>query len=301
MTKGLLFTLLSYLIWGLFPLYWKNLSHVVAIETLAHRVFWGFLFVAGVITLSGRWKEVLAVVRDRKSRRILLLSVAFMATNWFVFIWSVNHNHVVEASMGYYLTPLVSVMLGMIFLKERLEFWQLAAVALALAGVLYLMASNQKVPLISLVLAVCFGVYGLLRKVVAAESLVGLFVEMAYIVPVAFGFILWKAMGGAGNFGNVSAQTDWLLVLAGPVTALPLILFSYGARRLPLSTVGFLQYIPPTMQFLCGVYLFREPFPLQQKICFGFIWTALVVFSVAKTNIMRNLTPARFAKKIRQH
>ncbi len=298
MKRGLFFTLLSYLIWGLFPLFWKNLSHIPAFESLAHRIFWAFFFVAGIITLSGRWKEVRAVVRDRKSRWVLLMSVAFMAVNWFVFIWSVNHNSVVTASLGYYLNPLVSVVLGMVFLKERLDFWQAVAVSLAFIGVFYLVASHGRLPLNSLILAICFSVYGLLRKIVTAEALVGLFVELVYIVPIAFLFIVLGNVQGKAGFLTSGASTTWLLMLAGPVTALPLFFFSYGARRLPLSTVGILQYLPPTMQFLCGVFVFREPFPMAQKVCFAFIWTALLVFSVAKTNVMQKLTPARFAKAV---
>ena len=291
MKRGLFFTLASYLIWGLFPIYWKELSHVNAFESLAHRIFWGFVFVAAILPLTGGWREVRAIFSRRASSLLLLCSVTFMVINWFLFIWSVNHGQVLQASLGYYLSPLVNVLLGVIFLKERLSFWQAVAVGLALAGVLVLVAGMGEIPVVSLVLSFCFAVYALLRKIVRAEALTGLFVELIFIAGPALAYILWGFTGMECAFGTGDTLTNALLILAGPVTALPLIFFSIGARRLPLSTVGVLQYIPPTMQFFCGVFLFKEPFPIQQKICFGFIWAALALFSVANTPFMRHRIP----------
>jgi len=269
----------AFLLWGLFPLYWKRLAGVPALEVVAHRTAWGFLAVAAWVTLRGRWGDARAVASNPRTVLRLAGSVVLIALNWLLYVWAVVHDHVVEASLGYFINPLVNVLLGVLVLGERLSRAQRIAVTLAAAGVAVLTVGHGRLPWIALALAVSFGLYGLARKTVAADAIVGLLWETAILAPVAAAFLVVLERRGSGAFGPDAPATSALLALGGPVTAVPLVLFALGARALPLSTVGFLQYLSPSLQFLLAVLVFREPFTATHAAAFACIWTALGALS----------------------
>ncbi|MDX1610610.1 MAG: EamA family transporter RarD, partial [Halofilum sp. (in: g-proteobacteria)] len=263
-------------LWGAFPLYFKAVSSVPAMEVLAHRIVWSVVWVAGLLWLLRQWPDVRAALRGPRTRLRLLLSALLISTNWLVFIWAVAQGRVLEAGLGYYITPLVSVLLGRLVLGEALTRLQWAAVALAALGVGYMLAGLGKLPWVSLALAATFGSYGLARKTTAVGAAPGLFVETLLLAPLALGFLLW--LGGDGRFGG-DPGFDLLLVAAGLVTAAPLILFAQAARRLRLASVGLFQYITPTCQVLLAVFVFGEPFTGDHGVTFGCIWLALALYS----------------------
>lgn len=275
--SGLLLGLGAYLLWGVLPIYFKAISHVSATEIVAHRVLWSLLFLAVLAFFAKRWRLAGAAVRNPKVIGILTLTAALIGTNWVVWIWAVVNGHVLEGSLGYYLNPLVNVLLGVALLGERLGKAQLFAVFLAGAGVAVLAAGAGGALWISLTLAASFAFYGFLRKVAPVEALEGLLVETAILTPVALGWILLLQSRGESGYG-IELRTDILLILAGAVTAVPLLLFTAAAKRLPYSTLGFLQYIAPSLQFMLAVLLYGEHLTVPHIICFGAIWTALVIF-----------------------
>jgi chloramphenicol-sensitive protein RarD len=269
----------AFLMWGLFPLYWKQLAAVPALEVVAHRTAWGLVSVAAWVTLRGRWADVRAVASRPGTILRLGGSALLIGLNWLLYIWAVIHDHVVEASLGYFINPLVNVLLGVLVLRERLGRAQWIAVALATAGVAVLTAWHGRLPWIALALAVSFGLYGLARKTVGADAVVGLLWETALLTPLAAGYLVVLGREGSGAFGPSDPGTSTLLVLAGAVTAVPLVLFTLGARALPLSTVGLLQYLSPSLQFLLAVLAFREPFTPVQAASFACIWVALAILT----------------------
>ena len=275
---GLLFGLGAYLLWGVLPLYFKPLADVAATEVVAHRIVWSLLFLIVLATLWRRWPAIRAAVAAPKVLATLVLTSILIAANWLIWIWAVLNGHVLEGSLGYYLNPLVNVVLGVVILKERLSRGQQFAVFLAAAGVAVLAAGAGGALWISLSLAVSFALYGFLRKVAPVDSLEGLLVETAILTPVALGWILLLQSRGESALGADPA-TDVLLVLAGAITAVPLLMFTAAAKRLPYSTLGFLQYIAPSIQFLLAVLVFGERLTLAHIVCFGAIWTALVIFA----------------------
>lgn len=272
---GVVYAVTAFLMWGLFPLYWKPLADVPALEVVAHRTVWALASVAIWVTLQRRWAEVRAVVGRPRTLLALAGSATLIAVNWSLYIWAVTHDHVVEASLGYYINPLVNVLLGVAVLRERLVRLQQLAVALAGCGVVVLTVSYGRLPWVAICLAVTFALYGLVRKTVAAEALVGLLWETALLAPVAAGMLGLAAASGSGALGHRGTLVDALLLLAGVVTAVPLVLFAEGARRLPLSTVGLVQYLSPTCQFLLAVVVFHEPFTTVHAVAFSCIWVAL--------------------------
>ncbi len=278
--KGLLLALAAYGFWGLVPLYFKAVRSVPPLEILAHRVVWSVPLVAGLIALLGSWSGVRAALRSPGTIATLALSASLVATNWFTFIFGVTHDRILETSLGYYINPLVNVVLGMVFLRERLTRLQTASVLLAAAGTLYLALSYGVVPWISLVVAFTFGFYGLLRKTVRVDSMGGLLVETALLAPLALGFLFVLGARNAGAFGTAGVRISFLLVLAGAVTALPLIWFASAARRLPYSVLGLCQYLSPSLAFVLAVFLYGERFTRAHAVAFGCIWTALAIFSV---------------------
>jgi chloramphenicol-sensitive protein RarD len=261
------------------PIYFKAVGHVPPLELLAHRVAWSVPLTALLITLGRDWGQLRGSVGDRRTLATLALSAMLVAVNWFTFIYAVSTDRIVEASLGYFINPLVNVLLGMLFLRERLSRPQLLAVLLALAGTLNLTVSLGAPPWIALTVAVTFGVYGLLRKTVRIESVNGLFVETAMLAPVAVGYLLWLGSRGEGAFGTVDGRTDLLLIFAGVVTTLPLVWFTSAARRLRYITIGLLQYIAPSLQLLLGVLVYGETFTPAHWITFGMIWAGLAVFT----------------------
>lgn len=277
----MLAALAAFCIWGLAPLYFRAIGSVPPFEIVAHRVLWSALFLAVLIALlpfAGGFGRVRSVLAQPKLLGLLTITALLTSSNWLVFIWAVDAERLLEASLGYFINPLVSVALGAIFLGERLRPLQAAAVAIAFAGVGWRVWQLGTLPWIALFLAGTFGLYGLLRKRAPIEAASGLFIETLLVAPLALGWLAWLAYRGDFSFGS-SAHTDWLLPLSGIITAVPLMLFAIGARRLPLATVGFLQYLAPSINFVIAVWLFREPFDAAQFIGFLLIWTALAIYS----------------------
>lgn len=289
--KGVLFALAAYILWGFFPLYFKAIQQVSALQILAHRIAWGFVFTLAVVLVLRQWKEFRASVFNRRTFLIYAGASVVLGINWFTYVWAVITNHVVESSLGYFINPIVSVLLGVIFLRERLRTFQWVAIAMVTAGVVYLTITFGQLPWISLLLAVTFGFYGLLKKIAPLGALHGITLETAVLTIPSLAYLFIVNANGTGTFGHSTPLLDFLLVLSGPVTAIPLLLFATGARRIPLTTIGLLQYIAPTLQFLLGVLVFHEPFDQTRLIGFMIIWLALVLFSVENL-LARRRTPS---------
>ena len=276
---GVIYAAAAFLIWGLAAVYWKELKSVPPLEIIAHRVAWSFIFLLPLIVLQRRWAEFVAILQDLKMLLILLTSAVLVAANWLLYVWAVNNNHLLQASLGYYINPLVNVVLGMVFLRERLRFPQILAVMLATTGVIYLTVQYGVFPWIAICLAMSFGLYGLIRKVAPVSPLVGLAVETLLISLPAIGYLIYLDSQGTGSIFRVSLNLDLLLMGCAPLTAVPLLFFTAGAKRLYLSTLGLMQYIGPSGMFLLAVFYYQEPFSAAQVWTFVMIWTALVVYS----------------------
>jgi chloramphenicol-sensitive protein RarD len=294
-TLGVFASLGAFILWGVLVIYWKALQHVSAFEILAHRIVWSLVFTAVLLTLCRGWGDVMRLLKSRRDAALLCVSALLVSTNWLTYIWAVTNGRIVEASLGYYITPLVNVALGIIFLGERLRTIQVVAFLLAGAGVANLLIQQHAVPWIAVVLSVTFGFYGLIRKVATLESLAGLVFETAVLTLPAAGFLIYLAANGSGAIGRVDAKTDLLLVGAGLVTATPLLLFAYGARRISMASIGILQYIGPTCGLLLAVFVYGESFDMARRITFACIWVALAVYSAHAIFIARR-NPAEVAQ-----
>lgn len=279
MNRGTLAAAGAYLFWGVLPLYWRLLGSVPALEILAHRVWWALLLVVALLAYQRRWHWLLRAVRSPRIMLTFCATTALLAVNWFIYLWAVQAGHVVEASLGYFINPLLNVVLGVIVLHERLRSGQLLAVLLAACGVLAFAWALGAPPWIALSLALTFGAYGLLRKLAALGSLEGLALEMLLAAGPALAYLLWLQRSGTAAFGSATLAQDLLLVGCGLVTAVPLLLFASGARRVSLVTLGLLQYTAPTLQFLLGVFVFGEAQSPQRLAAFGLIWLALLLYS----------------------
>jgi len=279
MNKGMLYAIAAYGMWGLFPLYWKMLQHVPALEILSHRMVWSLLLVLLLLVLRRRWDWLKTAVHTPRTILLFAASAALLSVNWFVYIWGVNAGFIVEASLGYFINPLVSVLMGVIFLGEHLRRWQWLAIGLAAAGVIYLTIQYGALPWISLTLATSFALYGLIRKTAPLGSLEGLSLEMALLFFPALGYLAYLEATGTAAFGHVNELTTLLLGFAGVATAVPLLLFATGARLIKLATIGILQYIAPTLQFLIGVLIYHESFTVDRLVGFSLIWLALIIYS----------------------
>ena len=277
--KGLMAALTAYFTWGFLPIFWRSLHGIPAIELLANRVVWSLLFLGGALLVRKRWEWV-AVLRESPRRAALFgLTAVLLSINWLTYIWAVNAGYIIETSLGYFINPLFNVLLGTLFLGERLRNGQWAAVALATVGVLYLTISYGALPWIALTLAFSFGFYGLLRKTAVLEAMEGLTMEILFLLPAAVFYLIYLEMSGGSHFGHNGWTITLLILFSGLVTAVPLTLFSYGARKLPLTTMGLLQYIAPTIQLLIGVFVFGELFTGARVIGFGIIWLSLILYS----------------------
>jgi chloramphenicol-sensitive protein RarD len=276
---GVIYAGVAFLIWGLSPAYWKALGAVSALEIIMHRVVWSFIFLVGLIILQRRWHEFVGVLKNHRMLFTLFTTAIFISGNWFLYIWAVNNNYLLQASLGYYINPLVNVVLGMVFLQERLRKPQMIAVLLATFGVLYLTIHYGEFPWIALALALSFGLYGLIRKMAPVGSLVGLAVETMLISLPATMFLLYLDYQGVGTIFRVNFKLDLLLIGCAPLTAVPLLFFTLGARRLYLSTLGLMQYIGPSGMFVMAVFVYGEPFSEAQVWTFIMIWSALVIYS----------------------
>jgi len=277
--QGVGYASAAFLIWGLSPIYWKVLRNIPAFEIIMHRVIWSFLFLIIILVFQRHLNELITALKNRRTFLILFPTTILLGFNWFIYIWAVNNEHILQASLGYFINPLINVLLGMVFLKERLRPLQAVSLVLAGIGVLYLTFHYGAFPWIALSLAFAFGFYGLIRKVAPVSSLVGLSVEMLFLAVPALAYIVFLDNNGTGALFRISIKIDLFLMGAAFLTALPLLLFTRGARRLNLSTLGFLQYLSPSCMFLLGVYLYNEPLLNAQILTFVLIWTALFIYS----------------------
>jgi len=274
---GLLAGVIAYLMWGFFPVYFKITGEIPPLEILSHRVVWAIPFAAFIILLRKQWPQVRQAIANKKTLGALILAALFIAFNWGLYIWAVQENQILQASLGYYINPLIFVLVGVVSFGEKLSRLQLIAVALATIGVVILTIYGGQFPWIAMSLALSFTAYGVIRKRTEVGSLPGLFIETSVLFLPSLAYLFWLQGKGSLHFTNVDPDMMALLVLAGPLTVLPLVAFAYAARRLRLSTLGFLQFIGPSLQFLMGV-LYGEKLTLGVLLCFGFIWTAAAVF-----------------------
>lgn len=277
--QGVLLAISAYTMWGIAPIYFKALGAVPALEILSHRVIWSFFLLAALLHFGRHWRSVRDIFCDKRKLIYLTTSAILIGVNWLIFIWAVNANHMLDASLGYYINPLINVLLGMLFLGERLRKMQWVAVALAAAGVLIQLIAFGSVPLVAIALACTFGFYGLLRKKVSVNAQTGLFIETLVLLPAALIYVLWIANSATSDFTQNTMSLNLLLIAAGVITTLPLLCFTGAATRLKLSTLGFFQYIGPSLMFLLAVAVYGEAFSLDKALTFVFIWGALVVFS----------------------
>jgi chloramphenicol-sensitive protein RarD len=280
MNSGFWYAATAYAVWGLFPMYFKALHDVPPLQVLMHRVVWSLAFLIIVLSVRRHWTWLGQALRTPKVLAGFAASALLLSVNWFVYIWAVGQGRVVDASLGYFITPLVNVMFGLVLLDERLRSVQWSAVALAAAGVAWLAWHSGGLPWVALVLAATFGAYGLLRKTASLGALEGLTMETLLMFPAACAYLGWQYMGGSDAFTGAPLSAQLLLAAAGPITAIPLLMFAAGARRIPLSLLGLLQYIAPTLQFLLGVVLYHEPFGGARLVGFVLIWSGLAVYSL---------------------
>jgi len=291
MNPGLLYATLAYTAWGLFPIYFKQLVGVNAFEVVMHRMVWSCVFLMAVLMVLKRWAWLREVARQPRVLFAFGLSALLLSANWSVYVWAVQHAHMLDASLGYFILPLVNVAMGFAFLHERPRPVQWLAVAVAASGVLWLTVQAGRLPWVALALACTFGTYGLLRKVAKLGALEGLTLETLLLLPMAMALLGWWTWHGQGALVQGDPVTWGWLLLAGPLTAIPLLLFAAGARRIPLATMGLLQYISPSLQMLLGVWLYGEPFEPARAIGFYLIWAALVIYSAEGLWLMRRSSP----------
>jgi chloramphenicol-sensitive protein RarD len=278
--SGLLYGIVAYIIWGVIPLYFRAVDGVSPTELLAQRIVWSFLLLSIVLTVLRRWSDLWRPLRTRRTLLSLTASAFLLAANWLIYIHSVARREVVQASLGYFMLPLFSVFLGMIFLRERLRRAQWLAVGFAAAGIGFLMFTVDEFPWIALGVAVSFGLYGLVRKVTPVDGLTGVTIETLILAPAALACLVWWVSQGTLAFGTAGARLDLLIAASGIVTAIPLLLFGQAARQLPLSTLGFLQYIGPTVALVIAVAVFGEPLTWQKQVCFALVWSGLAILAL---------------------
>ncbi|KZE39805.1 transporter [Bhargavaea cecembensis] len=294
---GIIWAASAYLIWGVLPIYWKSLGHVPSGEVLAQRIFWASITTGAVVLLLGQGKllagDLKALWKNQRAFWSLFGASVIISGNWFLFIWAVNNGHIVQTSLGYYINPLLSILLGIIFLKERLSSAEKAAVGLALLGVLIITVSHGTFPWLALGLAGTFAIYGFAKKTIHLDALRGLTIETAFIAPAAVVYLMWAETSDQLVFFDADMGTILLLVLSGAATAVPLVLFAKGAQNMPLYLLGFLQYIAPTMMLFLGVIVYGEAFGAIELIAFSFIWSGLVLVTVSKFRMMKKMRPAQ--------
>ncbi|MEW9669907.1 EamA family transporter RarD [Ammoniphilus sp. 3BR4] len=284
MNQGIIYAILAYLSWGLLPLYWKLFSSMTAWETLSHRVVWSFLTIALIISLRAGWKKARAAIQDRRQIIGITACSIMIAINWVIFIWAVNVGRVVETSLGYYINPLISVVVGVFLLKEKLHKGQWLAIFIAALGVTFMTFSYGQVPWISLTLALSFALYGFFKKSVPVEPMIGLLWETLIAFPVALLYLSYMQYKGTETFFQQSLPVLIAMAVAGIATLLPLLWFAEAAKRLPLSTVGFIQYLAPTTTLLLAIFVFHEPFTKTELFSFSLIWLSLVIYTFSTWN-----------------
>jgi chloramphenicol-sensitive protein RarD len=279
-TKGVWYTLLAYVLWGFFPIYWKFLGGISALQLTCHRIVWSCVVLLVLIDRSHEWRDLRAALRSPRVLAIYTAAAIAIAVNWLIFVWAVDRAHIVQVSLGYFINPLLSVVLGVLFFRERLRWPQWVSVGLAGAGVCYLAVTMGAPPWIALSLAASFGTYGLMKKIAPLSPVQGLALETSILCPPAAAYLIVSELAGTGALLHSGVLRDLLMFGAGPVTTLPLLLFAAGVKRIPLTLVGMLQYINPTMQFTIGILVYHEPFTRVQLVGFGLVWVALAVFAV---------------------
>ena len=295
-SKGIVYAIASYALWGILPLYWKALKQIDAGEILASRILWSFVFFSLILLIVGGLRDLKQVFSNSKKMLGVFLGALLITANWFIYIWAVNSNQVIEASLGYYINPLFTVVLGLIVLKEQIDRWQIFSLLLALLGVIVITVQYGKVPWVALLLAISFGLYGLVKKLSDLTSIIGLTMETMLIAPVALGYIVYKQVEGTSSLIALPLNVSVLVVLSGVVTAIPLLLFAQGAKCVPLSTMGFIQYLSPTISLLLGIFLFKEVFTRVDFISFGLIWLALGIYSFSRKDFLNFMLKKRLFK-----
>ena len=294
MNKGIWYAVVAYFIWGLFPIYWKWLETVPALQLIGHRIGWSFVLLFIVLLVTRQWGAFRAVAFEGRTLRIYALAALLVSINWLIYVWAVNSGYVIESSLGYFINPLVSVLLGVIFLRERLHPWQWLPLGLAAVGVTIAAFAYGFFPWISVALALSFGLYGLVKKPAPLGAFHGLVLETGIAFTPALLYLVYVDHIGQGAFLHMDLVSNLLMIGAGVVTTVPLLLFSSATQRIPLSTIGILQYITPTLQFLLGLFVYKEVFSTGQLIGFAFVWVALVIFSVGgfvARNVLRQPAP----------
>ena len=279
-TKGVWYAALAYIVWGFFPIYWKFLAGISPLQLTCHRIVWSCAVLLALIAFTKEWRAIWAAARTPRILGIYSVAAIAIAINWLIFVWAVERAHIVQVSLGYFINPLLSVVLGVIVFRERLRRLQWFSVGLAACGVSYLGVASGHPPWIALALAVSFGTYGLMKKIAPLDPVQGLALETSILCPPAAAYLVVSELAGTGALMHSGPLRDLLMLGAGPVTTMPLLLFAAGVKRIPLSLVGMLQYINPTMQFLIAVLLYHEPFARLQFVGFALVWAALAVFAV---------------------
>ncbi|XQY90254.1 EamA family transporter RarD [Metabacillus sp. HB246100] len=291
--KGILYTAASYFLWGILPLYWKLIGDVASEEILAHRIFWSFIFMIVILTTTREILNIRVVTTEllKKPKLLLMLIISsvLISINWFVYIWAVNHNQMIEASLGYYINPLISVLLGLVFFKEKINLLQKISFMVAALGVIYMTIRYGEIPLIAITLAVSFGLYGLTKKITKLSSAMGLMLETLMVTPIAIFYLVYLGQTGNMEFMNFNLETNLLLIGAGAATAIPLLLFATGAQKIPLYMVGILQYIAPTITLMIGIVIYSEPFTTTEVVTFSCIWSALFLFTMSHSKLYKKI------------
>jgi len=278
---GTSYTAAAFVIWGMLPGYWKMLKSVPSDEIVFHRIIWTFVISIALIIITGRRMAFVKILKNRKLRVVVFFSSITIIMNWLIYVYAVNTGRIVEASLGYFINPLVSILLGMIVLKEKLSMLQFTALVLAAASVIYMAVDLGSFPWIAVTLAFSFGLYGLIKKMGDLDSIASLGAETLFLLPVALCVILFKEYKGTGSIGNISLSIDLMLLGSGVISAFPLFMFAQGARMIPLSRVGFIQYITPSMMLLIGVAIYGENFTSAHAVSFSLIWSALIIYTIS--------------------
>jgi chloramphenicol-sensitive protein RarD len=294
--KGILSGVIAYFIWGLFPIYWKLLDKVPALQLLGHRIIWSFILLALFLFLNRRWQELRSLAFRPKIFRLYFLAAILIGFNWFIYVWSVNSGYILDASLGYFINPLLSVFMGVVFLRERLRIWQWISVSLAGLGVIYLTAGYGRFPWIALTLAFTFGFYGFVKKLAPLSSIYGVALESGILFIPGLAFLSFQEAMGNGAFGHMGLSSDLLMAGAGVMTTIPLILFTSAAKEVPLVTLGLIQYITPTSQFLLGVFVYGEKFDMSRALGFIIVWIGLAIFCIEGLAYFRKAGAAKSRK-----
>ncbi|MXQ53376.1 EamA family transporter RarD [Shimazuella alba] len=284
---GMWYATATFISWGILPIYWNSMKQVPSLQILAHRFVWSFIFVAILITLNKQWPLIKQVFSNLTTVFYIAGCAIFISANWFIYIWSVTNNHVIECSLGYYINPLISIAFGMIFFKERLNKWQTVSLCLASISVIILTIQYGQIPWISLSLALSFALYGLFKKLVQADAMISLALETMIMAPFALIYLAFLEANGTGAIAHVSPLVMVLLICSGIITALPLLWFAIGSKRVSMFTMGFLQYIAPSLNLILGIFFFHETFTSIEFISFGFIWIALLIFTFSRMRLSK--------------